>query len=118
MYFKIKTVLKDFVEVEVNVANGKSSYVSPNSGEIMYWPEFLMRVNSVEFHDPKAHNIYLRPFDHAGKVYVAYSFMRPLSIKNQWINVALLDDDFQARGKGWIQWRKNGKLLVKYSLLS
>jgi hypothetical protein len=118
LYFKIKSVFREFVEVEVNTTNGQSSYASTESGTIMYWPKFFLSVNSVEFLEPKAQTVYVRPFNLAGTVNADYSFMRTLKIQNQWMYVELLTDDFKKVGKGWIQWRKDGKLLITYSLLS
>jgi hypothetical protein len=34
------------------------------------------------------------------------------------MHVVLLNDDFKDLGKGWVQWQKDGELLISYSLLS
>ena len=84
----------------------------------MYWPEFLLQVNSVEFINAEEQLIFVKPLDHAGKVIQSYSFMKPLKIKQDWMYVLLLNTNFEATGKGWIKWNSDGKLLIKYSLLS
>jgi hypothetical protein len=84
----------------------------------MYWPEFLLSVNSIEFLDAENQQVFVKPLDHAGKTNTTCSFMKPLKIKQQWMRVLLLNDEFKATGKGWIKWNSKGKLLVKYSLLS
>ncbi len=44
--------------------------------------------------------------------------MQPLIIKGDWMMVRLVDDDYKIVGEGWIQWKKENNLLIKYSLLS
>ena len=92
--------------------------MSKNAGNIVYWPEFLLGVHSVEFPNPGAETIYAKPLDHASLVITAYSFMKPLRISNQGMFVELQDYDFKPVGTGWIKWIKNSKLMIPYSLLS
>jgi len=117
LYFKVQTLTHDFLEVTVNTTTNQTAYVDKYSGKLQYWPEFLLNVNSVEFHNPEE-KIYVKPLNHAGTVSTTYSFMKPLQIRNEWMHVALLNDDFRTVGKGWVRWRKNGRLLITYSLLS
>lgn len=44
--------------------------------------------------------------------------MRVLAVQQDWAHVLLLDDNFEKRGSGWIQWKRDGKLLIQYNLLS
>ncbi len=118
LYFKVISVTEDFLEVEVNKINERTAYVKKKSGKFMYWPEFLLSVNSVELLNEKTQQIHIKPLDHAGLVNQPYSFMKPIKIRQNWMNVLLLTDDFEVNGKAWIKWKENGKLLIKYSLLS
>ncbi len=118
LYFKAISVTGEYVEIEVNKHSNQTAFVSKFSGELRYWPEFLLSINSVEFLNPKTQNIYVKPLNHAGIVNQAYSFMRPVKIQQDWMYVYLLSDDFESVGKGWIKWNENGKLLINYSLLS
>ena len=118
LYFKAISVTNDFVEIEVNKHTHQTALVSKSSGELKYWPAFLLSVNSVEFLHPDAQNIYVKPLNHAGIVSQSYSFMQPLKINQDWMYVLLLNDDFKTVGKGWIKWNNNGNLLITYSLLS
>ncbi|WOD43852.1 hypothetical protein [Hwangdonia lutea] len=118
LYFKVQSISHDFIEVTVNTTNNQTSFVDRYAGKLMYWPEFLLGINSVEFPNPENHNIYARPFDAAGTINTPYSFMRPLKVTDEWMYVALLDDDFKNKGHGWIRWKKQGKMLITYSLLS
>jgi hypothetical protein len=44
--------------------------------------------------------------------------MKPVMVKEQWVKVQLQDDDFQDVGEGWVRWRDENGLLIRYSLLS
>jgi hypothetical protein len=118
LYFKVQSVTQEFVEVTVNTLTEQTAFVSKYDGAIAYWPEFLLSVHSVEFPNPETETIYVKPLEYAGKVDIAYSFMKPLRISNEWMFVELQDDDFKSLGTGWIKWIADGKLLVQYALLS
>ncbi|MFD1614305.1 hypothetical protein ACFR98_04305 [Gelatiniphilus marinus] len=118
LYFKVQSISHDFIEVTVNTTNNQTRFVDRYAGKLMYWPEFLLVINSVKFPNPEKHNIYTRPFEEAGTTKTPYSFLRPIKIKDEWMYVALLDYDFNVKGQGWIRWKKGGKMLIRYSLLS
>tara|TARA_R110002073_G_scaffold139232_2_gene289386 strand:+ start:171782 stop:172765 length:984 start_codon:yes stop_codon:yes gene_type:complete len=118
LYFKVESISHDFMEVVVNTTNKKTAFVDRSAGKLLYWPEFLLSVHSVEYPDPSKYKVYARPFENSGVIGTSYHFLRPLKIKNEWMYVALLGDDFNTVGNGWIRWQKEGKLLIIYSLLS
>ena len=118
LYFRIQSISRDFVEITVNIIDQRSSYVSRFDGEIIYWPDFLLSVNSVGFIDGKEQVIRIKPLPYAGEVNTKYNFMQPLIIKGDWMMVRLVDDNYKTVGKGWIQWKKEDTLIIKYSLLS
>jgi len=118
LYFRVVSVTEDFIEVIVNTTTEQTAFVDRRFGTLYYWPEFLLRVNSVEFIYDDGQEVLVKPLDHAGTVQAAYSFMRPVRIKQDWIFVHLLNQDFKKVGKGWIKWYSDEKLLIKYSLLS
>jgi len=118
LFFKVQSISQEYIEITVNAINNQTSLVNRYSGKLMYWPEFLLSVNSVEFTNPTKETIFVKPLDYAGSVNLKYSFMKPLRINHNWMYVELLNDDYDAVGKGWIKWNKNGKLLIEYSLLS
>lgn len=117
-YFKVKSVTQDFVEVHVNTLTDRTSFVDRYQGKIAYWPEFLLGVHSVELLKPEGQFIYIKPLDHAGKVSVPYSFMKPMRISANWMYVELINDGFKTVGNGWVKWIKDGNLLIRYNLLS
>lgn len=118
LYFKINSISEEFVEVIVNVQTGQTSYVSKQAGKVFYWPEFLLRVNSVEFLPDADEKIKDRPFPNSGDVQLPYEFMRPVKINGDWAEVLLLNGNFQKEGMGWIQWKRDGKLLIRFNLFS
>ena len=118
LYFKVISVTDEFVEIEVNSQNNQTAFVDKSSGVLSYWPDFFLRVNSIAFLNPKGQTVYVKPLDHAGEVYQPYSFMKPLLVKQEWMYVSLLADNFDAVGKGWIKWKEGENLLITYSLLS
>lgn len=116
--FKVKTIIRDFIEVEVNTTNGQTSFVSPESGNLQFWPEFLLHVHSIEFLNPVNQQVKSRPFDYADKVTLNFEIMQPIAMRQNWILVELKDTNYNKVGSGWVKWRENGKLLVGYSFLS
>lgn len=118
LYFKVKSISNDFIEVVVNTTNNQTTLVDRYAGKLQYWPEFLLNIHSVEFPEPSKQHVNARPFDSAGTIKTSYSFMRPIKIQNEWMYVGLLDDGFKEVAKGWIRWTKGGKLLISYNLLS
>ncbi|MDP2692092.1 MAG: hypothetical protein Q8O88_00450 [bacterium] len=118
LYFKIISVTEDFIEVIVNSTNGQTSYLDRRAGQVIYWPEFLLSMHSVEFFPNSKEKVRVRSFENSGEVNTPHEFMRAVQIKDEWMQVLLLDSNFKTVGKGWIQWKRNGKLLVMYNLLS
>ena len=117
-FLKSFRITDDFIEVVVNKITNQTAFIGKDSGKLMYWPEFLLGVNSVEFLNARNQQVFVKPLDHAGTINQSYSFMKPLKVKQNWMHVQLLDDSFKVIGKGWIKWNIDGKLLINYSLLS
>ena len=106
------------MEVSVKDKMHKISFVDRFAGEIQYWPEFLLRVNSVELLPGSDQKIRIKPLDYAGEVIIEYDFLKPVLIQDEWMSVELYDQDYNRLGKGWIRWKDDNKLLISYSLLS
>jgi len=118
LYFKVLSVSEQFLKIEGNTTTGYSTYVSRFSGELLFWPDFLLRVNSVELLDTTTQSLRIKPLEHASKVTVNFDFMKPIVMNENWMKVALMDADYSKKGEGWIQWQKEGRLLISYALLS
>lgn len=119
LYLKIIAMNRDWVQVEVNKKTGLSSWINPSSARLMMWPEFLLTVHSVELKNPADNPVRARPFLHSDPVLKQeHSFLKPVLIKDQWMQVELLQDNFEKTGGGWIRWQDGKSLLVSYNLLS
>jgi len=118
LYFRILSIGGSFVKVIANTRSQRIAYVSRAAGEIIYWPDFLLRINSVEFVKGKEQTIRYKPSHQAGEVNARFQFMKPVQIEGAWMMVRLVDDGYRTVGEGWIQWKKDGELLIRYSLLS
>ena len=118
LYFRMQSIGRDFVEVTVNTRTKRIAYVSRYAGKIVYWPDFMLLVNSVEFISPLEQQIHVKPLKNAGIVNISFAFMSPIMIKDNWMKVDLMDDDYKKVGQGWVLWKKDNELLVSYSLLS
>ena len=70
---------------------------------------------------PEAHEsnkkVFIRPFEYADVEKVKFAFMQPLLVEEEWIYVRLVNNNLVEQGKGWIQWKNDDTLLIKYSLL-
>lgn len=117
LFFKVLTLTDEFIEVEVNKQTRQTFWVSRFDGKLLFWPEFLLGVNSVELIDANQ-TLKATPFDHASEYLGKYAFLRPQKIKGEWMEVALLDNDFKTIGSAWLKWLDCGEIRVSYSLLS
>ncbi len=118
LYFRILSISGDFVKVIANTHSQRITYVSRVTGDILYWPDFLLGINSVEFVNGREQTIRNKPSHQAGEVNSKFQFMKPLQIKDDWMMVRLVDDKYKTVNIGWIQWKKDGELLITCSLLS
>ncbi|MDN3205597.1 hypothetical protein [Algoriphagus sediminis] len=116
LFFKVLGVGYDFVKVEVNKTNGQTAFLDKSQGEFLNWAEFLLSIHSVEFLDPETGNVHLKPLSYASTVNKKFDFMQPLLVEEDWMFVRLLTDGMVEQGKGWIQWKKDGELMISYSI--
>lgn len=118
LYFTVKSVNRNFIEIVVNEPNQKTAYVERHSGKFTYWPDFLLKVHSIEFLPGQEQVARHKPLSYAGAVDLDFDFMQPLQIRGNWMRVELHNRDFQKIGEGWIEWRNEKGWCVRYSLLS
>lgn len=115
--FKLLSIGRDLLEIEVNRTNGRIAYVDRAQGNFALWPEFILSVNSVEFLEEHPQPVRIKPLEHASEMHAEFTFMQPLQVKDNWLQVALRTGELKTIDIGWIKWQENGKLLVRYSLL-
>ncbi len=119
LYLKIISLGRDWIQVEVNRKTNLKKWISATDVEVLLWPQFLLKVFSIEILEPSINMLRVRPLPNAS-LYQAkeFSILSPVMIKDKWIKVELHDDHFIKIGEAWLQWNKDGKLLISYSLLS
>lgn len=117
LYFKATAISLEWIEVIVNQATGQRYWLPSDSGKLLFWPEFLLRINSVELLDQRQ-SVKVKPLENAANQILPFQFLRPIKVQNEWMEVELQNNGFQKIGAGWIKWRENGQLLILYNLLS
>jgi hypothetical protein len=117
LLFRLLRLGKDFAEIQLSEQTGQTAIVPVQSGELILWPEFLLGVSTIEIKNP---DIRIKPLEHASGVTFTGSiaFYKPVSIKNNWMEIACTDQNLNELARGWIKWRENNHILVSYSLLS
>lgn len=119
LYLRAKTLSKSWLEVVVNRDTGRTAWVSRHAVDFIHWPDFLLDVFAVELIDPANNPMRIKPLLHASPVALPpRAQLRPLAVQGDWLQVALLGEDGQSGQTGWIRWRKDERLLIRYSLLS
>ncbi len=116
MAFKVLGLGNDFLKVEVNKVTGQIAYLDKTKGTYKTWPEFLRTKASLEPIEKENQTVHIKPLKHASKVQVDFKWMQPLLIERTWMYVKLLDEHHKEQGRGWVQWRNDERLLVRYSL--
>ena len=117
LQLKAIIVNRNWVEVVVNRSSGQTAWVYLQDVEFATWPEFLLQVHSVELLRPEDFLPRIKPMDHAEPISNVDpgGFFYPISIKDDWMEV---HPDHELDSQMWIRWRRDGKLLIKYSMLS
>ena len=118
LYLRTVTIHGEFIEVVVNEASRITTWVDRSAGRLIYWPDFLLTMNSVKQLRPGDNPVKIKPLEHASLVSTEYTFLRPTAIRQQWLQVELTDKNFIKIGTGWIRWQENGSLIISYSLFS
>lgn len=80
LYFRIKAINLDFVEIFVNRTTNRHAYVDPHAGQIIYWPDFLLNVHSVEFPQNQTQTVRIKSLNYVGQVNIDFVFRKPIRI--------------------------------------
>ena len=118
LMIKVLTSGKHMLEVEINQQTGQSVLIDKFSGDLIYWPEFILNINSVEILKEVPQKIRIKPLDNASEIVTAYVFLQPIAVRGDWLKVNLTDSDFSSLDQGWIKWKSGDKLIIRYSLFS
>ncbi len=108
------------MEVVVNKQTEQAHWIAATDADFIAWPTFLLNVYAVELVDPGVNQLRVKLLGYAGIIATTpprFS-LTPLAIKGDWMLVSTLGLADRIVPSGWIRWRKDDKLLVRYSLLS
>jgi len=111
------TVQRNWIEVIVNKSNGQTQWVYRPDVGFSYWPDFLLNVHSVELLNPTDFPPRIKPMDHASQDHTVdpNGIFYPVSVKDDWLQV---HPDKEVGHDIWVRWKRDGILLVSYSMLS
>lgn len=125
LWMTAETLTRHWVEVVVNTMEPlprmtpRTAWVSRADAQFRTWSEFLLEVYSVETIDPESNPLRDSPDGAApGTGSTDNLPLRPLAIQGDWMRVEGADAQEVGLPTGWIRWRADGRLLVRFSLLS
>lgn len=119
LYLKAISLSREWVEVEVNRESNLTAWILSADSKLLFWNEFLLQVHSVKPKDPVRNFLRIKPLKNASPVQALnYSILVPVMIRESWLKVDLLDENYKKVGSGWLLWKADGKLQVNYYLLS
>lgn len=90
---KVHTSGKFMVEVEINQKTGQSVLIDKFSEDLIYWPEFMITINSVEILNEYPQKTLIKPIDNASFNITPYEFLQPIAVRGDWLKVNLTDRD-------------------------
>lgn len=105
----------DLTRYKIKLETGVEAYIQKSNPYIKFntWSQHILNnVFSVGF-DSKGNPLKSEPADSSSSLnYEADAFYHPAKINDDWLQVKWGDDD---RWKyGWIKWKYNGKLLIRF----
>lgn len=114
------TISRDWLEVVINKQTGQTHWIAAADADFVDWSTFLLNVYDVELIDPEANPLRFKPLDNASIIATTMQgfSLRPLAICGDWMMVPTTGLADRILPYGWIRWRKDDQLLIRYSLLS
>jgi len=119
-YFLIKKSAGPYFQVVIDRQSGQTAWVRTEMMDLLDWPHFYTSMHSVEARNWADTPVRTSPNDEADpmKGVDQNHILQAKAASGDWLNVEVFTEDYQSLGKGWIRWRKNGKLTLNYNLLS
>ncbi len=120
IFFLVKDKKDDFLEIEVDKKEQRTLWVHTQAMDLLTWPHFLATVHSVEPMDWNSNPVRGAPKEEAavlpgiGRGHI----LQAKAVSGDWLSVSVMDQEYRSVGKGWVRWRKEGELVVRYNLLS
>jgi len=117
-WLRVVTITPDWLEVIGNSRTGDRKWIERTAAEFVAWPEFLLRVNSIEAIDAVATPVRARPLDASPILSSARAALPVLAVQGEWARVATHDLADRMPPEGWIRWRRGETLLVRFNPFS
>lgn len=82
------------------------------------WDQFWPGVAAVFPRDLEANPIVVSPNDSPDNIIDVHreDILRPVEIKESWMQVDIFNSEFDQTGTGWLKWRNEDELLISYDL--
>ena len=111
------TISRNWVEVEVNQFDGRRQWIDRHAVRFVDWPTFLAEVNSIEALDPINNPIRTKPLPHAAILADSQdALLRPLAVRDEWVQVSTNGLADRIPPTGWIRWRNDDGFSIRYAL--
>lgn len=119
-FFLVKTKEGKRLQVVTNKQSNQTAWVGEEYMDLLTWPRFLTSIHSVEPTNWSANPVKMSPDDGSDTMpnIGPDHILEAKSRSGDWLNVVVSDQNYQSVGRGWIRWRKDGELMLKYNLLS
>lgn len=117
LYFEVVSLGTHYAEIKVNKFTNRSSWISLEDGTYIDWSKFIVSVHSIESNKQDL-VVYRRPFPNSDKIEHTALMLQPVIVRDRWLKVKLIDDEYNVVDEGWIRWRDENEILIQYNLLS
>jgi hypothetical protein len=118
LMFRVITVTRNRIEVIGNSQTGRLVWLNIEDVIFKYWPQFIVEVNSIEVINTENNPVRIKALENSAILSTMANIpLRPLAIKNEWLLVSTNGLADRIPPTGWIRWRREGELLITYSLL-
>ena len=122
LYLRAVSLRRDWIEVVVHTTDVRwppqTRWIAREAVTFRSWPEFLLEVFSVESLAPTNHPLRIAPQDEADPVVSDQDDYRVLGVEGEWLLVEGADAREVGTPRGWLRWRADDRLLIRYNLLS
>ena len=120
--FRYKSETNDFYQIFTNVEGNSTLWIKKsNIFKHSKWKDYFLNVLSIEPINKKKHNIYSRPNFNSKITRIDCDSFKVLVVKDNWLKIErsfVCDDNKIKKKKGWIQWRNEREILIKWYNLS
>jgi len=119
-HFLVLSQSRSFLQVVGNKTNGQTAWIAKSQVHYQDWSSFLLEVYALQPKNWDNNPLRIKPFTHADPLleFNQQHILQPIKIKDQWIEIKILDQSHQALGTGWIRWRSESEILITYDLFS